>query len=170
MQEKESELVAEHLKRKYLENYLIENQKYLYSIALNYVKNNDDALEIVQNTIYKSLVSIKSLKDIKSLKAWVSKILVNNCFDFLKYSNKLVLSGYIFDQANNYNKNILDKIVLKKAIDKLPKKLKMIVILRFFGDFKIKDISQILDMKENTVKTNLYKALDILKINLGNDI
>lgn len=170
MQEKESELSAEHLKRKYLEDYLIENYKYLYSIALNYVKNRDDALEIVQNTIYKSLVSIKSLKDVKSMRAWVSRILINNCFDFLKSSNKVMLSECIFDQTNDYNKNILDKIVLKKAIDKLPSKLRLIVILRFFVDFKIKDISHILNMKENTVKTNLYKALGMLKINLGEDI
>lgn len=170
MDEKDSEVVVEYLKRKRLEEYLIENQKYLYRIAFNYVKNTDDAFEIVQNTIYKALSSIKSLKDINSLKPWVTRILVNNCFDFLKSNSKIILSDEVFEKTNDDNKNILDKIVLKKALDKLSPKLKIIIILRFFEDFKIKDISQILDMKENTVKTNLYKALKILKIDLGEDL
>lgn len=170
MDEKDSEVVVEYLKRKRLEEYLIENQKYLYRIAFSYVKNTDDAFEIVQNTIYKSLSSIKLLKDINSLKPWVTRILVNNCFDFLKSNSKIILSDEVFEKTNDDNKNILDKIVLKKALDKLSPKLKIIIILRFFEDFKIKDISQVLDMKENTVKTNLYKALKILKINLGEDL
>ena len=148
MDEKDSEVVVQYLKRKRLEEYLIENQKYLYRIAFSYVKNTDDAFEIVQNTIYKSLSSIKLLKDINSLKPWVTRILVNNCFDFLKSNSKIILSDEVFEKTNDDNKNILDKIVLKKALD----------------------ISQVLDMKENTVKTNLYKALKILKINLGEDL
>ncbi len=55
-------------------------------------------------------------------------------------------------------------------MDKLSPKLKAIIILRFFEDFKIKDIANILDMNESTVKTNLYKALRILKINLKEDL
>lgn len=166
MNENKCDIIDEDLKRKYLEVYLIENQKYLYRIAFSYVNNVDDAFEIVQNTIYKSLNHIKSLKDVNALKSWVSRILINSCFDFLKYNSKIILAEEIFENINDDNKNILDKIILKKAMDKLSYKLKMIIILRFFKGLKIKDISQILNMKENTVKTNLYKALNKLKIDL----
>lgn len=170
MDERDSEVVCEYLKRKQLEEYLIDNQKYLYRIAFSYVKNKDDAFEIVQNTIYKSLSSIKSLKDTNSMKSWITRILINNCFDFIRCSKKIVLNDEIFDTTDGEELNVLNKIVLEKAMDKLSPELKTIIILRFFEDFKIKDISQILDMKENTVKTNLYKALKILRINMEEDL
>lgn len=170
MDERDSEVVCNYLKRRQLEEYLIDNQKYLYRIAFSYVKNKDDAFEIVQNTIYKALSSIKSLKDTNLMKAWITRILVNNCLDFFRYNKKVILNDEIFDIKDGEEVNVLDRIVLQKAMDKLPPKLKTIIILRFFEDFKIKDISQILDMKENTVKTNLYKALKILKINIEEDL
>lgn len=160
--------VEKYLKRKNVENYIVANQKYLYRIAISYAKKQDDALEIVQNTIYKALTFSDSLKDISLIKHWITRILINNCFDFFKKKNKVVLVHEVFDQRE-YNDNVIDKIILENAMNNLPSKLKMIVILRFFEDFKIKEISEILDMNENTVKTNLYKALKMLKINLKED-
>ncbi len=155
--------------RIYLETYIINNQEYLYRLAYSYVKNKDDAFEIVQNTIYKSLSSIETIHDINSIKPWITKILINSCFDFIKKNSKMVVKDEVFDSIEDNNGQILDKLVLKDAIDKLPTKLKSIIILRFFEDFKIKDISRILDINENTVKTNLYKALKILKVDLKED-
>ena len=48
MDEKDSEVVVQYLKRKRLEEYLIENQKYLYRIAFSYVKNTDDVNKIIE--------------------------------------------------------------------------------------------------------------------------
>lgn len=166
MRNKDSEIVLEYTNRRYIEDYIIENQKYLYRIAFSYVKNKDDALEIVQNTIYKALSFSKKIRDLNSIKPWITKILINSCFDFLNKRCKGIFNDELVDSVEDNNDSILDKIVLKYALDNLPLKLRTIIVLRFFEDFKIKDISNILDMKENTVKTNLYKALKILKINL----
>lgn len=166
MTSKDSEVVLEYTNRRCIEDYIIKNQKYLYRIAFSYVKNKDDALEIVQNTIYKSISSSRLIRDLNLIKPWITRILINSCFDFLKKRCKSIVNDEVFDSVEDNNACILDKIILKNALDNLPLKLKTIIILRFFEDFKIKDISNILDMKENTVKTNLYKALKILKINL----
>ena len=55
---------------------------------------------------------------------------------------------------------------LYHAMDLLEPKLKMIIILRFFEDMKIEEIAKITKTNTNTVKTRLYKALKILKINM----
>ena len=170
MSSNEVNVSVEYLKRRALEDFIIENQKYLYRIAFSYVKSKDDAFEIVQNTIYKSLSSVEYIKDLNLLKPWITRILVNNWIDFFKYNKKFILSDEILKESAEDNSHILDKIVLKNAMDKLSPKLKAIIILRFFEDFKIKDIAQILEMNESTVKTNLYKALKILKINLKEDL
>ena len=106
------------------------------------------------------------IKDLNSVKPWVTRILINTSFNFLKKRYRDITNDEVFDSVEDCNVSVLDKIILKNALENLPIKLKTIVILRFFEDFKIKDISNILDMNENTVKTNLYKALKILKINL----
>ena len=166
MNSKDSEIVLEYTNRRYIEDYIINNQKYLYRIAFSYVKNKDDAFEVVQYTIYKSLSSSRLIKDLNSVKPWVTRILINTSFNFLKKRYRDITNDEVFDSVEDCNVSVLDKIILKNALENLPIKLKTIVILRFFEDFKIKDISNILDMNENTVKTNLYKALKILKINL----
>ena len=51
-------------------------------------------------------------------------------------------------------------------MDLLEPKLKMIIILRFFEDMKIEEIAKITRTNTNTVKTRLYKALKILKMNM----
>ena len=169
MENNYSEIVSNYFRRKGLENFLVDNQKYLYRIAFSYVKNKDDTLEIVQNTIYKSIASVGSLKNIECIKAWVTRILINECFDFLKKVNKIIFVDEVLDDFNVDNFT-LNKIMLRQALDKLSTNLKTIVVLRFFEDFKIKDIAKIMDMNENTVKTNLYKALKILKLDLKEDL
>lgn len=158
------------IKRKDLERYIIDNQKYLYRIAFTYMKNKDDTLDVVQNAIYKALSSVNLLKDINLIKPWVTRILINNCIDTLKRNKKIILDDDIIEITNDDSNGVLDKLVLKNAMESLPTQLKSIIILRFFEDFKIKDISLILDINQNTVKTNLYKALKILKIKLEGEL
>ena len=52
-----------------------------------------------------------------------------------------------------------------ELIEKVPVKFKEIIILRYFENMKISEIAEILGLNENTVKTRLYKALNILRIN-----
>jgi RNA polymerase sigma-70 factor (ECF subfamily) len=58
---------------------------------------------------------------------------------------------------------------LETAMEKLPTVYKTIIVLRFFEDLKIADIAGILDENVNTVKTRLYKGLELLKIEMKED-
>lgn len=55
---------------------------------------------------------------------------------------------------------------LKKAIESLPNSYRAIIMLRFFEDMKIDEIANVLEENVNTIKTRLYKALKLLKIEL----
>ena len=55
---------------------------------------------------------------------------------------------------------------LKRALDLLTYDQRVIITLRFFEDMKIKDIAEITGENINTVKTRLYKALEVLRINI----
>ena len=59
-----------------------------------------------------------------------------------------------------------EDIDLQEALERLPEKYRIVVILRYFEDMKIGDIAQVLNENENTIKTRLYNGLSKLKIEL----
>ncbi len=136
-------------------------------MAYSYVRNVDNALDIVQESIYKAFSSIDSLKEPQFIKTWFYRIIVNTSLDFLRKRKRLVIvddfaaNGMDTGEVDNYQ-----NFDLREAIENLPEKYRSIIILRYFEDLKITEISQILDRNVNTVKTQLYRALEILRIDL----
>ena len=63
-----------------------------------------------------------------------------------------------------------ERLFLMESLDKLQDKYKKIIILKYFDDLTFKDIAEILNMSENTVKTNLYKGLSILRNDMKKEI
>ncbi|WP_304340102.1 RNA polymerase sigma factor [Metaclostridioides mangenotii] len=146
------------------EEYIIENKNSFYRVAYSYTKNEDDALDVVQESIYKALYSVDNLQDINYIKTWFYKILIRTSIDNIRknarYKN-LVSTELPLDQDGVYDK--YTDIDLRKALEELPVEYKSILLLRFFEDLKIEEVAEILDENVNTVKTRLYTALKKLK-------
>jgi RNA polymerase sigma-70 factor (ECF subfamily) len=156
---------------KQFEDYVIENKEKHYRIVYSYVKNVDDSLDIVQEAIFKAMVSLKKLKNPEYIKTWFYRILINSALDFLRKQKKLVVLDEGF--MSSLDCGIVDKyadIDLHRALNELPYNYRIIVILRFFEDLKIEEISEILDENVNTVKTRLYKSLEKLRVNINDGI
>jgi RNA polymerase sigma-70 factor, ECF subfamily len=131
---------------------------YLYKMAFLYVKNEQDAMDIYQETVLKSYLNISKLKDIKSFKTWITKILINNIYAESRQSKKLQ-ENYEKSEPKEYlYTNIEEKIDLYEAIDILEEKYRTPIILQYFHDLSIKQISEITNSNENTVKTNIRRA------------
>lgn len=148
--------------------YVLKNKEKYYRLSYSYVKNTDDALDIVQESVYKAISSVNSLKNPDYLKVWLYRIVVNTSIDFIRKNKKITVmdeeSLFIFDKGKNDKYEDID---LKLALSELPAKYKTIVILRYFEDLKIEEIAEILNENINTVKTRLYKALEILRISMN---
>ena len=160
--------LGERKKEKELKKYIVDNKESLYRFAYSYVKNQDDALDIVQDSICKSLTKIDTLKDIDNIKPWIYKIISNCAIDYIRKNKKYVINNDL-DLDDSISYDTYENIDLQKALDELPEKYKTIVILRYFEDMKISEIAQVLDENTNTIKTRLYKALDKLKLKLRDD-
>ena len=106
-------------------------------------KYEEDVKEIVQETIYKAYRNIKTLKEPKYFKTWLSRILINVTNDYLR--KKGIVDLELDEKA--YIKEIVveDKVEIKidlyNAIDTLEDKYKDVIILRYINEFKIEDIS-----------------------------
>ena len=73
-----------------VKDYIVNNQESFYKIAYSYVKNEDDALDIVHDAICKALYKIDSLKDIEVVKSWFYKILINSSIDYIRKNYKYI--------------------------------------------------------------------------------
>jgi len=140
----------------------------LYRIAYIYVKNEDDALEIVQEAVYKAFLNIKKLKQPEFFNTWITKIIVNASLDYIKKRNRLI---YIAEEKKLEKNAIEDMeyIDLYKAVDSLEGLYKTVIILKYFEDLKIKDIAKVLDITESNVKNYIHKALKQLRVDLKED-
>lgn len=155
---------------RHFEDYVIINKEPIYRLAYSYVKNAEDALDIVQESIYKGISSLESLKDINVIKTWFYRIVVNTSLDFIrKRSREIVIdSEYLFEKElidmDNYA-----NIDLERALENLPYSYRTIIILRYFEDLKINEIAEVLDININTIKTRLYKGLELLRIEMNTE-
>ena len=145
--------------------FIEENQDKLYRIAFSYVKNEDLALDIVQESIEKALRNIKTLKHEEYVKTWFYRILINESLGYIRRNKNMTLCQ-VEDLKDNieWNDNItIEGIDLYNNIGKLKEKLRTVIILRFFEDLKIEEIARITKTSPNTVKSRLYKGLEELK-------
>ncbi|MDV6379113.1 sigma-70 family RNA polymerase sigma factor [Sporosarcina sp. GW1-11] len=158
-------------KFKLIETFIIENQESHYRLAYSYVRNKENALDIVQEAIIKALQSIDRLDEIKYLKTWFYRILVNTSIDFIRKHRRVlvmddeILGGYLPQtEDEQIDMDLLD------ALDALSAYEKSLIILRFFEDLKIEEVATVLGENVNTIKTKLYRTLRKLRIEMGEEI
>lgn len=146
---------------------LVEAEKNkLYRMAYLYVKNENDAIDIVHETIYKAYISIRKLKEPDYFTSWLTKILINTALDYIK-KNKNVIPFEEIERVESTEKlHIAESLDLVDAIDRLEEKYKTVIILRYYKGLQIKEIADTLDCPEGTVKTNLHRAVNKLRVDL----
>ncbi len=141
------------------------NQERFYRIAYTYVKNREDALDLVHDAVVKALQSCPALKNPAYMRTWFYRILINESLSFLR-KRKNVLSWEEIPAQAAPDARQEEYIDLYAAIDKLPADLKTVVILRFFEDMKLEAIADITSANLNTAKSRLYRALKLLKLDM----
>lgn len=144
-------------------------KEYLYRIAFLYTKNENTALDVVRDCIVNGFENIKKLKQPELFKTWITRILINAAKDLLKKSAKYVLSEEI-DILEPINlSQTEEKLDLYQAIDYLPHNYRSVIVLKYFNDLKISQISYVMGIPEGSVKVYLNRARQKLKSYLKED-
>ncbi len=140
-------------------------QDRIFRLILGIVKNHATSQEITQDVFIKSWKHLNKYDFEYNFKSWIYKIAVNESLNTLKKTR-------VFEE---YDENIhviesdiedIDVLKLNKlnlAIAKLNQDQRIIVQLKHFENFTYKEISQILDVPEKTVKSRLYSARMVLR-------
>ncbi|MEK4967103.1 sigma-70 family RNA polymerase sigma factor [Cytobacillus sp. FSL R7-0696] len=153
-----------------LEELLLIHSDQLYRTAYLYVQNREDALDVVQEASYKAFIAIEQLKQEKYFLTWLTRILIHCAYSVLKKRNKEVriqATHEIFKQQHEPTSEAL--LDLLDVIRTLKEKQKHAIILFYFHDLTINEISKVMKIPEGTVKTYLRRGKEKLKEKLGGD-
>lgn len=158
-----------HLAQEVLIEHIKENQEKLYRIAYTYTKNQETALDVVQEAITKSLENINKLRNEEYVKTWFYRILINEAIKATKSDKNFIEYELATNElfSASYENDLVENIDIYTIIQKLNQKLKTVIILRFFENLKIEEIAYITKTNANTVKSRLYKGMEEIKKEIG---
>ncbi|MBS4220735.1 sigma-70 family RNA polymerase sigma factor [Bacillus sp. FJAT-49711] len=161
-------LLAQKGDKKAFTRLIEECQLTLYRVSKGILKDDIDCADAIQETILKCYHSISNLKQPKYFKTWLTKILINECNDILRKRKKVILLESVEDFGNG-RRNTEELFELNEALSKLEYKYSSVLILFYYEEFSIKEISQILKIKEGTVKSRWscarHKLSSLLNLN-----
>lgn len=133
-------------------------------MAFTYVKNQNDALDVVQETAYRSFKKIDTLKNPEFFKTWLIKIAINCAIELVRKNKKVIELKPQYEEFMGFeDEDISLSVTLQDLLDKLNDDEKSIIILRFYQEYSLKEIADLLNMPLGTTKSVLYRALSKLR-------
>lgn len=147
-------------------------------LSFTYVKSWTIAEDLTQETFIASYKKLKDFRGESSYKAWLYKIAINKCKDFLR--SKWYRFGIPFElnkekaatELNSVEDNLIgkeDDSLLAQSVLALPQIYREVIILHYYEDLKIWEIEELTGIKQETIKTRLRRAKDQLRKKIGGD-
>ncbi len=162
------------------ERLIVEHQKKVFNIAYRMLGNLEDANDVAQEALVKAYRGIENFKGKSSFSTWLYAIVNNACIDFIRKNRKVNMiyldceyeteEGTYKIQLNN-NEDTPEQLFEKKEVQKLVHESinelgynhRKVIILRDMEQFSYKEIAEILDCSEGTVKSRISRARTNLK-------
>jgi RNA polymerase sigma-70 factor (ECF subfamily) len=152
-------------------------EKGIYNYALRMVNNHADALDLMQDIFVALFRNLHTFRAESPFKGWLFKIAHYRCIEYYRKKKPMQslddMPEQIDEQSNDCPEQLLfsqqQSSALIKMMQKLPIKQKLVVELKFFQQCTFDDIAHQLGISKNTAKSQLYSALDKLKLYLEKD-
>lgn len=155
--------------REVMENY----SDYLLRIAYLYIKDWQVAEDIVQETFLSYYVKFEQFEERASLKTYLVRIVINKCKDYLKSwkYRKLTLTNQFFGTKKDAATAIQneERLDIANAVLSLPIHLREVIIHYYYEELSVLEVASLLSLSDNTVKTRLRRARQLLKEQLSQD-
>jgi len=138
----------------------------MYRTALGIVNDSELAKDVVQNGFIKAWEKLHTFNPRYKFYSWLYKTIVNESLNTLRSSNIFEKFSTQESSIDNPYQELMKKEenkTLLDAIDNLPSDYKLIIQLRHFEDMSYKELAEILEIEEKTVKSRLYSARLLLR-------
>ncbi len=145
--------------------YVCDNRNSYYRLAWSFMHNEADAMDAVSQMTVIIIEKCYTLRESNAFPVWSKKVLINICRSKLKQKNHHELPlDPLPEQANGESSaGSEDKLLIRAAIANLSEQYKEIIILRYYLCYEYREIAEILNIPEGTVKSRLHRAIDRLK-------
>ena len=135
----------------------------LFKISMVQLGNKEDVEEAMQEAFYRLLYNSPEFRDDEHEKAWLIRTVINLCRDMRR--NAWYRRVIKTEEIHKYYDNPPDRDVMMEIL-RLPAKYKTVIHLHYFEDYSVKEISEILKIKESAIKMRLMRGRQLLKIEL----
>ena len=140
----------------------------MYCVAMRFLKNADDAEDVLQEAFIKAFQKIHQFKGDVTFGAWLKRIVVNKCIDFLKSKrdNTITLDETYMRPVDDTDWTVeeyIDVDEVKVAIEQLSNKYKYVVMMYLVEGFDHGEISEVLKISETACRTRLLRGKGQLK-------
>ncbi len=144
-------------------------EAYLYQICFNYTRNKDEALDMMQEVYIKIFRGINTFDETRPLLPWLKKITINT---LINHNRKKRIEETILpdDAVLNDGTNMEEQVVLEDTrnilnglIAELPANYRLSLTLRYHENMSYDDIASVLEQPLGTVKSNVYRARNLLR-------
>ncbi len=137
----------------------------LYKTAMAYLGSHAWAMDAMDEAIYKGLCGYKKLRKPEFFTTWMTRILMNECNNELRRRKRTCPMEELPETAVEE----FDSLPLKEALQKLPKELKDVIVLRYFSGFTLAETAELLKIPQGTAATRQRRALQLLRLELGEE-
>ena len=135
----------------------------MYSVSFSILSNESDAADAISEALYRAYKNLDTLKNEYAFKPWILRI-VRNCAVELVRSNKNLLSIDDVEVEESSGENdIVTALTLRKAVEQLKQPYKEVVVLYYYEDLSIAQISKITGASVVTAKQQLSRARKMLR-------
>ncbi|MBN2852573.1 MAG: sigma-70 family RNA polymerase sigma factor [Clostridia bacterium] len=150
---------------KAFETIVTEMNEQVYRIAICYLHNEQDALDVISSSMLYAYKYIGKLKNQGYFSTWYIKIVINECKKVL--DKRIHVIELESSPDADFYEDDPENIDLLDALNSIPEQDRLIIYLKYYQGYTLKEIGEILDLPHNSVKTRLYRRLDSLKLQLS---
>ena len=144
---------------------VLEAEKSLYHIAKSILGNDEECADAMQNAILHAFEKLHTLRNEKYFKTWLTRILINECNHIIRSRKEQI------PYEDYYESEVVteqeDYTPVYEAVMELEENYRTPFVLFYVEGFSIKEVCQILELSQGTVKTRLYRSRKLLKEKLA---
>jgi len=163
--EAESSLTMTKIMKPAVIEDMLAYQDSVFRICLGFSRNISDAEDLAQDVFLKAYRKLGTLKNPSLSKEWLFRVAKNTCLDYQKKSRLGRLLLLQWREASREMNNPEAEVAqneqiqrLKKAVQRLPKRLRVVFVMREYGHLSYQEIAATLGIKEGTVMSRLNRA------------
>lgn len=165
--------IEQYRSKSELLEFLIKNLGSNIKILIySYVRDWSAAEDLTQETFLTCYKKMDEFREESSYKTWLYKIAINKSKDYLKsrWYKYIIPVDFISDKYNGEGSSVDELLIidedgytLSRQVLSLPKKYREIIILYYYEELKIREIEELTDINQETIKSRLRRAKEQLR-------